>query len=120
MSRLPSLLLILPSKRNNCLPSSRPKSYQLLLHIFPTGFRAFVGIRQKVFTKMSTKAGYQEIFAEFVEGAKQSPAPWYSIKPLQNGIPSLADLLEVSVENLQTLESWDNATNSSASNQSRA
>jgi hypothetical protein len=52
---------------------------------------------------MSPKAGYQEIFAEFVVGAKQSPAQWYSIKPLQNGIPSLADLLEVSVENLQTL-----------------
>jgi hypothetical protein len=49
---------------------------------------------------------------------------WYSIKPLQNGIPSLVDLLEVSVENLQTLfmnagvglESLDNATNYSASN----
>jgi hypothetical protein len=50
---------------------------------------------------MSSKAGYQEIFAEFVEGAKRSPAQWYSIKPLENGIPSLADLLEVSSENLQ-------------------
>jgi hypothetical protein len=29
---------------------------------------------KKVFSKMSTKAGYQEIFAEFIEGAKQSPA----------------------------------------------
>jgi hypothetical protein len=47
----------------------------------------------------STKAVYQEIFTEFVEGAKL-----YSIKPLQNGIiPSLADLLEVSAENLQIL-----------------
>jgi hypothetical protein len=27
-----------------------------------------VGSGQKVFTKMSTKAGHQEIFAEFVEG----------------------------------------------------
>jgi hypothetical protein len=52
---------------------------------------------------MSTKAGYQEIFAEFVVGAKPSPAQWYSLKPLQTGIPSLADLLEVSPENLQTL-----------------
>jgi hypothetical protein len=52
---------------------------------------------------MDTKARYQEIFAEFVEGAKQAPAQWYSITPLQNGIPSLADLLEVSGENLQTL-----------------
>jgi hypothetical protein len=52
---------------------------------------------------MSTKAGYQEIFAEFVEGVKQSEAQWYSVKPLHNGIPSLADLLEVSSENLQIL-----------------
>ena len=52
---------------------------------------------------MSPKAGYQESFAEFVEGAKWSPAQWYSIKPLHNGILSLADLLEVSAENLQTL-----------------
>jgi hypothetical protein len=62
-----------------------------------------VGIGQKLFSKMSPKVGYREIFAEFVEGAKQSPAQWYSIKPLHNGIPSLADLLEVSAENLQTL-----------------
>ena len=48
---------------------------------------------------MSTKAIYQEIFAEFVVGAKL-----YSIKHPQNGIiPSLADLLEVSAENLQIL-----------------
>jgi hypothetical protein len=46
-------------------------------------------------------ARYQEIFAEFVEGAKEAPAQWYSIKPLYNGIPSLADLLEVSAENMQ-------------------
>jgi hypothetical protein len=52
---------------------------------------------------MGTKAGYQEIFAEFVEGAKQAPAQWYSITPLHNGNSSLADLLEVSGENLQTL-----------------
>jgi hypothetical protein len=61
------------------------------------------GIGQTVFTKMTTKAGYQEIFAEFIAGAKQSPAQWYSLKPLHKGIPSLADLLEVSSENLQTL-----------------
>jgi hypothetical protein len=47
--------------------------------------------------------GYQEIFAEFVVAVKESEAQWYSIKPLQNDIPSLADLLEVSAENLQTL-----------------
>jgi hypothetical protein len=52
---------------------------------------------------MTTKAGYQEIFAEFIVGAEQSPAQWYSLKPLHKGIPSLADLLEVSAENLQTL-----------------
>ena len=52
---------------------------------------------------MCTKAGYQEIFAEFVEGAKQSEAQWYSLKPLHKGIPSLADLLEVSSENLHIL-----------------
>jgi hypothetical protein len=52
---------------------------------------------------MSTKKspGYQEIFAEFIEGVKESEAQWYSIKPLHNDIPSLADLLEVSAEKLQ-------------------
>ena len=48
-------------------------------------------------------AGYQEIIAEFIEGAKQAPAQWYSIQPLGNGIPSLADLLEVSFDNLRTV-----------------
>jgi hypothetical protein len=48
-------------------------------------------------------ACYQEIFSEFVEGAKETPAQWYSIKSLHNGIPSLLDLLEVSAENLQTV-----------------
>jgi hypothetical protein len=62
-----------------------------------------VGIGQKLFSKMTTKAGYQEIFAEFIVGTEQSPAQWYSLKPLPKGIPSLADLLEVSAENLQTL-----------------
>ncbi len=52
---------------------------------------------------MCTKAGYQEIFAEFIEGAKLSEAQWYSVKPLHQGIPNLADLLEVSSENLQIL-----------------
>jgi hypothetical protein len=66
-----------------------------------------VGIGQKMFSKMTTKAGYQEIFAESVVGAKQSPAQWYSLKPLHKGVPSLADLLEVSAENLQTLLSKD-------------
>jgi hypothetical protein len=60
-------------------------------------------VHQKAFSKMGTTAGYQEIFAEFVEGAKQAPAQWYSIQPLGNGIPSLADLLEVSADNLRTV-----------------
>jgi hypothetical protein len=47
---------------------------------------------------MGTKAGYQEILAEFVEGAKQAPAQWYSITPLHNGILSLVDLLKMSAE----------------------
>jgi hypothetical protein len=50
-------------------------------------------------------ASYQEIFAEFVVGAKESEAPWCSIKPLQNDIPSLADLLEVSATE-PVHESW--------------
>jgi hypothetical protein len=52
---------------------------------------------------MGTTAGYQEIFAGFVEGAKQAPAQWYSILPLGNEIPSLTDLLEVLAENLRTV-----------------
>ena len=48
-------------------------------------------------------SGYQEIFAEFVQGVKDSDAQWYSLKPLQDGIPSLPDLLQVSPENLQSL-----------------
>jgi hypothetical protein len=60
-------------------------------------------IGQKGPSKMITKASYQEVFAEFVEGVKQSEGQWYSVKPLKNGIPSLADLLEVSSENLQIL-----------------
>jgi hypothetical protein len=52
---------------------------------------------------MSTNECYQEILADFVEGVKESQAQWYSIKPLQNDIPSLADLLEVSAENIQSL-----------------
>ncbi len=52
---------------------------------------------------MKTNACYRENFAEFVEGVKESEAQWYSIKPLHNDIPSLADLMEVSSENLQTL-----------------
>ncbi len=52
---------------------------------------------------MATNTSYQEILAEFVTGVKESQAQWYSVKPLQNGIPSLADLLEVSAENLQSL-----------------
>jgi hypothetical protein len=34
---------------------------------------------------------------------KAPGAHWYSIKPLESDIPSLADLLGVSAENLQTL-----------------
>ena len=52
---------------------------------------------------MSTIGRYQEILAGFVVGVKESEAQWYSIKPLQNGILILADLLEVSAENLQSL-----------------
>jgi hypothetical protein len=62
-----------------------------------------IGIGQKVLHKMSANVFYQEIFAEFVVGARESDAQWYSIKPLHNDIPSLADLLEVSAENLQGL-----------------
>jgi hypothetical protein len=62
-----------------------------------------VWIGQTVPPKMCTQAGYQEIFAEFVEGAKPSEAQWYSVKPLHKGIPSLADLLEVSSDNLQII-----------------
>jgi hypothetical protein len=50
---------------------------------------------------MTTTAPYQEIFAEFVEGATQALVQWYSIKPLHNSILSLADLLEVLAENMQ-------------------
>ena len=52
---------------------------------------------------MKTNACYREIFAEFIEGVKESEAQWYSIKPLHNDIPSLAELMEFSSENLQTL-----------------
>jgi hypothetical protein len=50
----------------------------------------------------SKKSGYQEIFAEFVEGVKESEAQWYSIKSLHNDIPCLAELLKVSAENLES------------------
>jgi hypothetical protein len=71
--------------------------------LFATGFQELARTGQTVPPKMCTKAGYQEIFAEFVEGAKPSEAQWYSVKPLHTGIPSLVDLLEVSSENLQIL-----------------
>jgi hypothetical protein len=77
-----------------------PKSYQLLIDIFRTGFQELALTGQNFVKKMSTKARYQEIFTEFVEGSKHQ---WYSIKPLHYGIPSLVDLLEVSAENLETL-----------------
>jgi hypothetical protein len=80
-----------------------PKSYQLVIYIFQTAYQELALIGQKVTEKMSAKASHQEILAEFVEGAKQSPAQWYSLKPLQNGIPSLADLMEVSSENLHII-----------------
>jgi hypothetical protein len=58
-------------------------------------------------SKLSMKGSYLEIFAEFlsefVEGVKESEAQWYSSRPLPNDIPSLADLLGVSAENLQGL-----------------
>jgi hypothetical protein len=52
---------------------------------------------------MSTKASYQEIFASFFKEVGCSEAQWYSLKPLHSQIPSHADLLEVSPENLQHL-----------------
>jgi hypothetical protein len=52
---------------------------------------------------METNTCNREIFAEFVEGVQESEAQWYSIKPLHNESPSLADPMEVSSENLQTL-----------------
>jgi hypothetical protein len=48
-------------------------------------------------------SGFQDILAEFVQGVKESDAQWYFIKPLQKGIPSLPDLLQVSPEHLQSL-----------------
>jgi hypothetical protein len=48
-------------------------------------------------------SGYQEIFAEFVDAVKESEAQWCSIKPIQSDAPTLADLLDISAENLQTL-----------------
>jgi hypothetical protein len=74
-----------------------------VLAIFTTRFREFALIGQKAVSKMETNACYREIFAEFVEGVQESEAQWYSIKPLHNEIPSLADPMEVSLENLQTL-----------------
>jgi hypothetical protein len=51
---------------------------------------------------MSTKDSYQqEIIASFFNKVGPSEAHWYSLKPLHSVIPSLADLLEVSAENLQ-------------------
>jgi hypothetical protein len=49
------------------------------------------------------KASYQEIFASFFKEVGRSEAQWYSLKPLHSDIPSLADLLGVSPENLQHL-----------------
>jgi hypothetical protein len=48
-------------------------------------------------------SGCQEIFAEFVGAVKESKAQWCSIKPVQSDAPTLADLLDISVENPQTL-----------------
>jgi hypothetical protein len=50
-----------------------------------------------------TTAGYQETFASFFKEVSHSEAHWYSLKPLHKDIPSLADVLEVSPENLQHL-----------------
>ncbi len=77
--------------------------------LFPTGFRELARIGQTVATKMCTKAGYQEIFAEFVEGPKPSEAQWYSVKPLHKGIPSLdgspGSVVRESTDSFD--ESWD-------------
>jgi hypothetical protein len=54
---------------------------------------------QKCVERLATKKSSQD----FVEGAKPSEAQWYSVKSLQKGIPSLADLLEVLSENLQII-----------------
>jgi hypothetical protein len=51
-----------------------------------------IAIRPKVVQKMSANAFYPEIFfAESVVGARESEAQWYSINPLHNDIPSLAN-----------------------------
>jgi hypothetical protein len=50
-----------------------------------------------------TTAGYQEAFASFFKETNRSEAHWYSLKPLHKDIPSLADVLEVSPENIQRL-----------------
>jgi hypothetical protein len=52
---------------------------------------------------MSTKEGFQEAFAAFFKEANRSSAQWYSLRPLHDEIPSLADVMEVSPENLQRL-----------------
>jgi hypothetical protein len=52
---------------------------------------------------MSSKASYQESFASFFKEVGRSEAQLYSLKPLHSQIPRLADLLEVSPENLQHL-----------------
>jgi hypothetical protein len=52
---------------------------------------------------MNVKANYQEIFSLFFKEVGGSEAQWYSLKPLHSQIPSLADLLEVSPDNLQHL-----------------
>jgi hypothetical protein len=52
---------------------------------------------------MSMKASYQEIYALFFKGVVCLEGQWYSLKPLHSQILSLADLVEVSPENLQHL-----------------
>jgi hypothetical protein len=53
----------------------QPDAYYSCSALFPTGFQELARIGQTVPPKMCTKAGYyQEIFPEFVEGAKPSEA----------------------------------------------
>ena len=52
---------------------------------------------------MISRTGYQGIFADLIERVKELEPQWYSIKPLDTNIPVLADLPEVSKNNLKNL-----------------
>jgi hypothetical protein len=81
---------------------ANPKVYWLLPYKHESeNWHLFI---ERLSQKWARQAGYQEILAEFVEGANQAPAQWYSITPLHNGIPSLADLLKMLAEKLQSVK----------------